>query len=211
MMKLDLNEILKDCGDGFELSVEARKNIESKSDKDSKSIYILLTDTNTTFSNFSKMITGQPYNHISVMLEPNFDEIYTYALTNVNGISGGFKKENRGVLDGASYSLYKIDVTDESHENIKGLVFSKMESAESTSYNHLGLFNTIFDMDIFESPKESMICSEFAVEVLRSSGLEIFKEKSSSRIKPYDIVKSRMLQFVQRGKIKKSKIMKVKD
>lgn len=170
-----------------------------------KSIYVLLTDTKTLVSKVSRMVTGDPYNHVSLMLTDDFDDgIYTFSLSNgLNGIKGGFMVESRSALKGSRYSMYRLPVTSESYDRIKGKVTDYVKGVDKTSYNHLGLFNAIFNKNIFKTEDgQSSICSEFVVEVLKFSGVELFSKRLASTVRPYDIIKSKLMKFHKRGVIK---------
>lgn len=167
-------------------------------------VYVLLTDTKTRFSKISRFITGDPYNHVSLMLVDDFDSgIYTFSLSSNNGLKGGFVVEGREMLKGSNYSLYSLGVSKTAYETIKQKVEGYVANAEKTTYNHLGLFNALFKKDFFNNTDaEASICSEFVVEVLKFSGITLFKDKSSTTIRPYELVKSKLLKFVRRGVIK---------
>ena len=170
-----------------------------------KDIYILLTDTKTLVSKVSRMVTGDPYNHVSLMLTDNFDDgIYTFSLGNgINGIKGGFMVEDRANLKGSRYSMYRLGVTQGVYDKIKARVTDYVKGVEKTSYNHLGLFNAIFKKNIFKSEDDqTSICSEFVVEVLKFSGVELFTKRFSSSVRPYEMIKSKLLKFHKRGTIK---------
>jgi hypothetical protein len=170
-----------------------------------KDIYILLTDTKTLVSKVSRMVTGDPYNHVSLMLTDNFDDgIYTFSLGNgINGIKGGFMVEDRANLKGSRYSMYRLGVTQGVYDKIKARVTDYVNGVEKTSYNHLGLFNAIFKKNIFKSEDDqTSICSEFVVEVLKFSGVELFTKRFSSSVRPYEMIKSKLLKFHKRGTIK---------
>ena len=195
-----LKGLYKDCDLEYVYSPEG----VALSGETERSVYILLTDTKTRFSKISRLITKDPYNHVSLMLSDSFDEpIYTFTLSSfTNGIRGGFQIENKEHLRGANYSLYRVGVTEDIFTKISDKVVGYANDPQSTSYNHLGLFNALFRKDIF-SNKDSQagICSEFIVEVLKFSGINLFNFRSSSTIRPYDLVKSKLLKFVKRGKI----------
>ncbi len=193
-------------------SAETLAMLDAKTNpKKKKALYILLTDTNTRFSKIAKFITGDPYNHVSIMLEPNFDGIYAYSLSNSkNGIFGGITKEDVEEMDGVKFSLYKVSVSDKMHVTVSEKLIELASNEEKTRYNHLGLINAIFNMDIFNTNKESMICSEFVTEILRASGIKMYSKKVASRVKPYDLVRSKMLQFVQKGKLNTKRLVSIK-
>ena len=65
-----------------------------------KYIYILLTDTGTWFSKLVKFYTKAPYNHASISLDDNLEELYSFGRkVYFNPLSAGFVKEalNQGV------------------------------------------------------------------------------------------------------------------
>lgn len=167
-------------------------------------VYILLTNTNSLFQRIARRITKDPYNHVSLALDADLNTIYSYSLfSKENGIFGGLVKETRERLLGSKYSMYTINLT----ENQYTLVYDKLRKLEdgssNTSYNRLGLFNAIFNKDIFKDENDDqMICSQFVDVVLRAAGIELLNDKLGSRVKPYDFVKSRLLRFVRRGVIK---------
>jgi hypothetical protein len=177
----------------------------SKEEVPTKDIYILLTDTKTLVSKVSRMVTGDPYNHVSLMLSEDFDEgIYTFSLSNgLNGIFGGFMVEDRKNLKGSHYSMYRVAVTNSVYDKIKLKVTDYINAVDKTSYNHLGLFNAIFKKGIFKSEDgQTSICSEFVVEVLKFAGVELFAKRLASTVRPYELVKSKLLKFHKRGVIK---------
>lgn len=177
----------------------------SEEEVPTKVIYILLTDTKTFVSKVSRMVTGDPYNHVSLMLSDDFDDgIYTFSLSNgLNGIKGGFMVEDRANLKGSHYSMYGLAVTNSVYDKIKAKVTDYVKAVDKTSYNHLGLFNAIFKKNIFKSEDgQTSICSEFVVEVLKFSGVELFAKRLSSTVRPYELIKSKLLKFHKRGVIK---------
>lgn len=190
--------------ENFSLSMEGAVALQKTEVGEGPFLYILLTDTGTTFSKISKAITGDPYNHVSIMLERDFDEVFTFALkTALNGATGGFKKETRSVLKGARYTLYRVAVSPEAHDRVKRKIITMAADARQTAYNHWALFNTILNKPLFETEGEQiMICSQFVGAMLVEAGVDLFKEKHLSTIKPYDFVRTKLLKFVERGTIR---------
>lgn len=196
---------LLEVSENLVYSPEGISIMEAANVSTSPSIYILLTDTKTQFSKISKLITGDPYNHVSLMLTDDFtDPIYTYAISNgFNAVKGGFMIEDIDNLYGSLYSLYKLNVTEAAFKLIEQKVVGLAENPGNTRYNHLGVFNAIFRKNIFNNPDgQTQICSEFVVEVLDFAGINLFQGKASSTIRPYDLIRSKLLKFVRRGKIK---------
>lgn len=193
MNKYFMSAVLDDC-----LSSEG--NVARNNHVDKKA-YIILTDTKTRFSKLSRIITKDPYNHVSIALDEDLSSIYTFALaTAANGLKGGFKIENLDILKGSAYSIYSIGVTEESHLALQEYMDDLTRNIDNTRYNHVGLFAFLRKRKPSKSvSEEMMICSEFVVHAFRRAGIELFKRDRGYLIKPYEIVKSHLLRFERRG------------
>lgn len=169
-----------------------------------ETLYVLLTDTNTRFSQLAKKITKNPYNHASLSFDSNLENIYTYHLRGGEGtLRGGLKKEDIELLRGARYSLYELSVTKEAYKKVIRRVKEMVTDISVTGYNHLGLINAVFNKHIFDSETGMrMFCSQFIVEVLKAAEIDLFKNRHSSTVRPYDFVKSKLLRFVRRGTLR---------
>lgn len=173
----------------------------SKRASSDNSIYVLLTDTGTGFSKVSKAITGDPYNHVSLALDSELEYVYTYALvTTDNGRRGGLKRESIDMLKGARYSLYEMSITKDMYRKLIARINDMEDNISQTGYNHWGLINTLLGKEIFASAAEVMICSQFLASIMADVGVEFFKGRGHSTIKPYDFVRSKLLKHVRRGK-----------
>jgi hypothetical protein len=160
----------------------------------------LLTDTGTGFSKVSKAITGDPYNHVSLALDSDLEYVYTYALvTTANGRKGGLKRESVDMLKGARYSLYEMSLTQDMYRKLIARLNHLEDNVSQTGYNHWGLINTLLGKEIFASAAEVMICSQFLASVMADVGVEFFKGRARSTLKPYDFVRSKLLRHLRRG------------
>ncbi len=172
----------------------------SKSALADNPVYVLLTDTGTGFSKLSKAITGDPFNHVSLALDSDLEYVYTYALvTTTNGRRGGLKRESKAMLKGARYSLYEMSLTKDMYFKLVSRLNHLEDNVSQTGYNHWGLVNTLLGKEIFASTAEVMICSQFLASVMADAGVEFFKGRAHSTIKPYDFVRSKLLKHVRRG------------
>jgi hypothetical protein len=172
-------------------------------------IYIVLTDTGTTFSKLSKVITRDTYNHVSIAFDRDMSLIYTYALTTEYSKSGGFKVEDLSILAGAKYALYALRVSIEVRDALRARIISTLDKVTKTSYNHLALLNTIFRKELFKSKdSDRMICSEFVLEILKTADIELLEGQISSLVRPGDIAKSDKLELLEEGVIANLSIRK---
>lgn len=185
------------------LAGDSTVSLESASDEKSRLIYVVLTDTGTLVSKVSKWITKDPYNHVSLSFDSDLSRLYTYALVNGNSWRGGLKVEDPELLKGARYSMWAVSVAAEMFEQLVARVSEMISESSKTRYNHLGLINAIFKTNIFDNDDVSaMICSQFVVKLLESIGVTLVHGRAASSVRPYELVKSKLLKHVRRGKFK---------
>lgn len=162
-----------------------------------RQIYIVLTDTKTTFSKIAKLFTWDDYNHASISLSDKLTTMYTFALGS-NG--GGFKIEKRHTLAGADYKLYSVSVTEESYRKIRNTINHYRN--KDTKYSHKSLINTIMRLSLFNShDKYEMICSQFVLFTLmlgEVEGVDKYIEKLS-KVKPNDFKDMEFITHVRDG------------
>jgi len=164
-------------------------------------LFILLSYSSTPMSKLIKYVTKQPYTHASLAFDESLKDLWSYNIfTRKNGVNGGLIKEELADYKGARYSLYELSCTPEIYKKVRDRVDQIASDIEGTGYNVLGLINTIYQKVLFKSENEiRMFCSQFVVTVLRAAGIEIFKDKDASFVRPGDFVRSKLLRFVRRG------------
>jgi hypothetical protein len=169
-----------------------------------RNIYILLTDTGTWFSRLIKLYTKAPYNHASISLDDNLEELYSFGRkVYYNPLSAGFIKEdlNQGVFlykKNTKCILYKIAISENQYEEI----FQKIDQfkcfPQHYRYNLLGVMGIALNKRIVR--ENAFTCSQFVASVLTASGIYAF-EKYTELITPEDITKIPQLQFIYEGKL----------
>jgi len=191
----------KDTVESFSLGLEKWMHVSDVME-DMKTIYVLLTDTKTLFNRLSTKVTKQNYNHISLIIDNNLDEIYTFSLSNGVNIFGGFQVEDREDLNGSRYRLYAVEVTEAAHLKLTNKISEYKENIANTSYSFKSLVNALFKTDIFDNEDESnMICSLFVLSMLTEAGVEGFDKKSVAKLRPNELIRSKKFRYVRRGTI----------
>ena len=167
-------------------------------------LFILLTFTNSAVSKIIKYVTKHPYTHVSLGFDEKLEDMWSYNIfTQSNGMKGGLIQEKLEDFKGSKYSLYELSCTKEIYEKVKLKVMEMSKDVPATGYNVLGLINNIYQKMLFKPESEiRLFCSQFVVVVLRAAGIEIFKNKNDSFIKPYDFVRSKLLRFVRKGTLR---------
>ena len=185
------------------LTLESLTEDVSIPDDDKRYVYVILTDTKTQFSKVSRLITGDPYNHISIALDDTLTYAFTFSITNGLNKSGGFMREDlKKEMAGSRYSMYRVTVTPQMYLKIENRLNDYFKKVSETSYNLFGLVNAITQKGIFKDQDGQMICSQFVAALLSEIGVNVFKNRILSTVRPYEFVRSKLLTFVRRGTIK---------
>lgn len=152
-------------------------------------VYILLTDTGSWLSRGIKSYTQTPYNHASISLDPNLENLFSFGRKIVhNPIYGGFTREDvvTGVYSkfpNTSCLLLELEVTRRQKQKISRILRYFEKYHHHYSYNFIGLFGVMVNKPI-EIPSK-YFCSQFVSEVLMRAGIELW-EKSHALVTPDD-------------------------
>lgn len=180
-----------------------------------KKIYIVLTHTGTLLSNIIKTYTKNEYSHVSIALDEQLEEIYSFGRINpyiafIGGLvkesltSGTFKRFKK-----TNAAVYELEVTDEQHKEIKNKIKKMMEHKDEYKFNIKGLFLVALNKKV-KRPK-TFYCAEFVKYVLDSNNIDT--KNLPEIIKPEDFKKLLNAQLIYRGKLRKyrSKMKKLKE
>ncbi|MBH5319925.1 hypothetical protein I6N90_19175 [Paenibacillus sp. GSMTC-2017] len=178
-----------------------RKNLTQKTTRD-RYIYVLLSDTGTLFSKLIKGFTAAPYNHASLVLDADMNEIYSFGRKQANNpLDAGFVRED--VYEG-TYShfpntrclLLRYEVTPEERKALKAVIGRFDCNKEHYSYNLVGLVGVLLNRDL--KIKNSYFCSQFVAEALREGGINVW-DRPSSLVTPNDFLKNNKFKAVYEG------------
>ena len=154
-----------------------------------KTIYILLTRSNTILSKLVYQVTKDTYTHASIAFDDNLDELYSSSRKNGRTLfpAGPCTESlNRGYYGQHSKipcALYKLEVNDEIYEKAKQEVEQIIENAGEYHFNIIGLF--LCKLNIPYHRKHYFFCSQFVGEILkRSKAMKL--PKDTSLMKPSD-------------------------
>ncbi len=142
-----------------------------------KEIYLVLTHTGTMLSRIIKTYTGDEFSHISISLNKELTEMYSFGRLNpYNPFWGGFVHEyiNKGTYKrffNTQTKVYELGVTDEQYEKIKYGIYAFKNDREKYTFNIIGLFAVGFHKVI--KRKHSFYCAEFVRHVLENANVKI--------------------------------------
>lgn len=175
--------------------------------KDHK-LYLLLSDTGSIISKGIKVYTRKPYSHISLALDINLNEIYSFGrLKPYNPLIGGFVREDieKGtfsIFPNTTCELYEIEVTRDQYNLIRNEISRFIESDHKYSYNYLGAVGVMINKPV--KREYSYFCSQFVAEVLQNSDIRLV-EKDTGLTLPNDFRELDDLQLVYSGSLQQYK------
>lgn len=157
-----------------------------------KTIYILLTKTNTILSRLVGIATREAYTHAAISFDREFTTVYSSSRKNgrtifpagpcIEDLDNGYYKRHPEI----PCAVYELQVSDEAYEQAKREVEQIIASADQYHFNIIGLL--LCQLNIPCRRKHSFFCSQFVGEILaRSHALAL--PKDASLMKPCDYMR----------------------
>lgn len=142
-----------------------------------KEIYIILTYTGTILSNIIKTYTRDEYSHVSISLDKELNQMYSFGRLNpYNAFIGGFIHEK---IDAGTFKrfkntkamIYSLEIEEEQYKKIKDKIKEMEQEKETYRFNTWGLFAVSIHKKI-KSPR-TFYCAEFVKYILEEAGIEL--------------------------------------
>lgn len=131
---------------------------------------IIFSETDTFIGKFIRYVLKCKYNHVSIALDNNFDNIYSFSRRfKYIWLSGCFCREDKHNFK--SYEIVNLQINDEQYCNIKS--YLKYLSDGIRLYNYIGAVSLVLNKAI--TFKSSYICSTFCAYILWSNGFTLNK------------------------------------
>lgn len=167
-----------------------------------KKIYIILTHTGTVLSRIIKKITKDEFSHISIALDKELNEMYSFGRLNpYNPFWAGFVHEhiNSGTFKRFKLTetkVYSLEINEEEYNKIKKIIYDMKTRREKLKFNIIGLFAVAFNRRI--KFKNSFYCAEFVKYALEESGV---KTNLPELIRPENFKKLDNIKLIYKGKL----------
>lgn len=165
-------------------------------------IYILLSHSGSMFSRAINICTRKPYTHVSIALDKDLSELYSFGrIKPYNPIIGGFVQES---FRGGTYrrfpntkcALFSLKITQEQYNRLIHELARFKAEKEKYGYNFIGVVSAAFNYPIHREYR--YFCSQFVSELLLKSGIKII-DKDPSLTAPMDFAESGELECVYVG------------
>lgn len=142
-----------------------------------KKIYIILTYTGTLLSKIIKCYTKDEYSHVSVSLDADLKEMYSFGRLNPYiPFLGGFVHEyvDKGTFrrfQNTRAKIIELNIEDSQYLKLKDLINKMGLEKEQYKFNVLGLFAVAFN--IKRKKDRYFYCAEFVKYAIEESNINI--------------------------------------
>ena len=146
-------------------------------------IYLVLTATGTLFSRFLGLITRARYNHVSLGLDDDIEEFYSFGRKIIwFPLIGGFvvERANKGlykVFSDTACLIYKLEIEDWQFDKLKVCIDNFKKNQHIYKYNIIGLLGVMFNIP--SKRKNRFFCTQFVATMLDECGIYSFKKDLS--------------------------------
>lgn len=142
----------------------------------SQNIYIIMSSTETRMGKIIQYVTGNRYNHLSLSMDSNLRQIYSFSRYNYSSpLVGGFVEESvcrfcykskRNII----VKVYKIPLTTDKYCEIEDYVKSLLNDSNQYIYN---TFSALAHVIGKRKPVyKAYTCVEFIGQILKRSGID---------------------------------------
>ncbi|MBO5476870.1 MAG: hypothetical protein J6A15_03840 [Clostridia bacterium] len=168
-----------------------------------KKIYIIVTHTGTVLSRIIQCYTRDEYSHVSIALDENLQEMYSFGRLNpYNPFYGGFVHEN--INEGTfkrfkktKACIYSLEVEEYQYRKIKKIIERFYYNQKAYKFNVIGLFAVGLHIKI--KARNSFYCAEFVKYVLEKSKVT---DELPKIIRPENFKYMHNLKKVYKGRLK---------
>lgn len=141
-----------------------------------QSVYIVFSSTPYRMGKFIRNLTGEPYNHVSIALDPELTKMYGFARRYYRTpFYGGFVRESlsRYHVNGASADICvcKLPVTAQQYQALCRFLEEMYQNRSAYPYNHLSAAAAPLHRPV--KLRDAYTCVEFCVHILHDLGVDI--------------------------------------
>lgn len=144
-----------------------------KKTEEKKQLYIVMSQTGSFLSRIIKIFTGAEYNHASVSVSADLEQMYSFGRIHpYNPFLGGFVMESLHTGTFKRFSntraiVIAVEVDEDQYVNISDFLLQMYLKREEYHYNYLGLFLAAFHIQ--RKKENCYYCSEFVGDILTKS------------------------------------------
>lgn len=135
-----------------------------------KNIYVVLSATPTMMGKMIRVFTKSAFNHSSISLTEDWNEMYSFARYRAsNPLVGGFVKEfpqrlSLGKNENVYIKVYRIPVTEKQFEEIRLFIYGIRDDNEENIYNSMAALGILLGRKF--NTYKAYTCSDFVARSL---------------------------------------------
>lgn len=151
-----------------------------KEQNEKRQLYIVLSKTGTNLSKVIRYVTKADYNHVSLSLDPELNEMYSFGRRFPrNPLLGGFVQESKDcpffkLFSETEVKVLSLDIDESTYQDIRSEFNYMRDHKFMYHYNYIGLVLAAFNIHF--KPNYTYYCSEFAKEILLNHNIEGAKD-----------------------------------
>lgn len=136
-----------------------------------KSLYFVISSTDSKMGRFIQIMSSCPYNHVSLSFFSDFHDLQSFARYYYCApFYGGFVHEGKQRYSSNTKILvYKIMVTDEQFDEIEDFILDMKQNKYKYLYNIIDAAFSVFKASV--PIKNSYTCLSFALLLLKKAGI----------------------------------------
>lgn len=167
-----------------------------------KTLYIIVSASDTIPARLIRKVTRAEYNHSSICFEDDFTTFYSFGRKHMwTPLIGGFIRETPttgvfGKYPNSKACVLSIETDNEKYDSARSYVEEMYKNRKKHKYNYMGVFLATFNKSF--KRKKHFYCSEFVADVLLRFGI-INKEELCKVVKPMDFFRLKSTRVVYRG------------
>ena len=166
-----------------------------------REVYIVISYTGTYVSKAIKLCTKNDYTHVSIALDKNLDELYSFGRIYSYTIApAGFVQEGIDVGTFKRFKKTKVvifskEVTDEQYKKIESMIRQMEKEKGKYKFNYLGMFAVRLGKKIART--NYFYCAEFVKYILNKGGVDT--SSLPNLTKPQDFMSLEGTELIYEG------------
>ncbi len=171
-----------------------------------KSLYIILTRTNSLLSKLIQLVKKDIYTHAAISLDKNLTKMYSFGrkytylpfmgCLGLETIEAGIYKKQK-ILPGV---ILEIKVTDWQYNKANKILEDFIKNKENYKFHYAGLFDHLLNREVKLVNK--FLCSDFIYRILKSCGI-LDLSTPENLVRPQNILLGLSNRIIYEGDLKK--------
>lgn len=172
---------------------------------ETETIYVVISQTGTVFSRLLKLMTQDPYNHVSISFDKSLNLMYSFARRKIYfPWIAGFIEEcpTQGMFNRKPKTeccVYELTISSNQYQQLIRALQPFLIDSDRYRYNFLGLLFIWLGIPL--ERRHHFVCSQFVAYLLKEGGI-LEGDMQSSLMRPCDFSTLKQAKLIYEGKLK---------